>query len=143
MIHKKNYIRSSPVVDVPEVNSRIALRTIGKSINEDIRANSGALPSHGSASAQANQNCIEMRPMIPPSLPVTLRGEQETEGTKVMEMKLMEDTDAAKKNVVVVAVETISPSLGEDKTDQRCVSFYTYKNNLTKVHYFRKSRFFS
>ena len=84
-----------------------------------------------------------MRPMIPPSLPVALRGEQETEGTKVMEMELMEDTDAAKKNVVVVAVETISPSLGEDKTDQRCVSFYTYKNNLTKVHYFRKSRFFS
>ena len=84
-----------------------------------------------------------MRPMIPPSLPVTLRGEQETEGTKVMEMELMEDTDAAKKNVVVVAVETISPSLGEDKTDQRCVSFYTYKNKSTKVHYFRKSRFFS
>lgn len=84
-----------------------------------------------------------MRPMIPPSLPVTLRGEQETEGTKVMEMELMEDTDAAKKNVVVVAVETISPSLGEDKTDQRCVSFYTYKSNITKVHYFRKSRFFS
>lgn len=84
-----------------------------------------------------------MRPMIPPSLPVTLRGEQETEGTKVMEMELMEDTDAAKKNVVVVAVETISPSLGEDKTDQRCVSSYTYKNNITKLHYFRKSRFFS
>ena len=135
--NSKNFFsifRSSPVVDVPEVNSRIALRTIGKSINEDIRANSGsAYPSHGSAAAQANQNGIEMRPMIPPSMPVTLRGdrgEQETEGKKVMEMEVTEETDCcpnlAKNNVVVVAVETISPSLGEDKTNQRCVSFYSY-----------------
>ena len=109
------------------------MRTIGKSINEDIRANSGsAYPSHGSAAAQVNQNGIEMRPIVPPSMPVTLRGdrgEQETEGKKVMEMEVTEETDCcpnlAKNNVVVVAVETISPSLGEDKTNQRCVSFYS------------------
>ena len=32
------------------------------------------------------------------------------------------DSEAKAKNVVVVAIQHHSPSLGEDKTEQRCVS---------------------
>ena len=123
--NSKNFFsifRSSPVVDVPEVNSRIALRTIGKSINEDIRPNSGA---HSGSAAAPIQNCIEMRPIVPPSTPATQK-EKEPEVKKVTEItEMTENTDCnkARNEVVVVAVETILPSLGEDKTEQRCVSF--------------------
>ena len=43
--------------------------------------------------------------------------------TEITEMTENTDCNKARNEVVVVAVETILPSLGEDKTEQRCVSF--------------------
>ena len=66
-----------------------------------------------------------MRPIVPLSTPATQK-EKEPEVKKVTEItEMTENTDCnvAKNEVVVVAVETILPSLGEDKTEQRCVSF--------------------
>ena len=109
--------RSSPVVDVPEVNSRIALRTIGKSINEDCR------PGNSRASnSQPSQNGMEMKPLSAPSIPIPKETPEETK--KAVTEVLAEKAEPQEQVVVVAKVQHHSPSLGEDhKTDQRCVSF--------------------
>ena len=113
-------------MDVPEVNSRIALRTIGKSINDQSGGGVGG-GSGGSAQALANNRSdqaeyqaesLELRPIQ------ALEARKDTESSERVKKALSEDLEAKNRNVtVVVPVQHHSPSLGEDKTDQRCVSF--------------------
>ena len=126
--------RSSPVVDVPEVNSRIALRTIGKSINDQSGTGGGAGGGSGSGSAQAANNrsdqaeyqaeSLELRPIQALEARKDESGSSESRAKKADIMTtLSEELEAKSRNVtVVVPVQHHSPSLGEDKTDQRCVS---------------------
>ena len=64
-----------------------------------------------------------MRPIVPPSTPATQKEKEPEVKKEITEMTENTDCNRAKNEVVVVAVETILPSLGEDKTEQRCVSF--------------------
>ena len=119
-------------MDVPEVNSRIALRTIGKSINDQSGGGVGG-GSGGSAQALANNRSdqaeyqaesLELRPIQA----LEARKDAESSENRVKKSDIMktlsEELEAKNRNVtVVVPVQHHSPSLGEDKTDQRCVSF--------------------